>query len=56
MSWLRGGKAIADYQGNCRVLELQEKEEIRGLSPGSRKGKGISLPVQPWGKHTLPKS
>lgn len=44
MSWLRGGKAIADYQGNCRVLELQEKEEIRGLSPGSRKGKGISLP------------
>ena len=52
----KGGKAVADYQGNCRVLELQEQEAIRGLtSPGSEKARGISLPVCPWGKHMLPK-
>lgn len=56
MELAEGGKAVMNYQGNCKVLELQEEEEIRGLSPGSGKGRGISLPVRPWGKHRLPKS
>lgn len=51
-----GGKAVADYQGNYRVLELQEEEEIRGLtSPGSGKGKGYILTRVSLGKAHAPK-
>lgn len=48
-----GGKAVADQgvQGKCRVLELQEEEEIRRLtSPGNGKGKEYILTRASLGK------